>query len=98
MVASQKYLREEEFTLFARWLMANKALLSVDWAPLVIAAGRSDFEKLTGVTIKKQLDFDGEMVESVIPDGVESHFPVLYTMPQESAWLMRGADYGYDPI
>lgn len=92
-------VRPDEFDLFAAHLIgADHSIQALEWAPMVAAAERADFEARAaalspGYSIRERAA-DG----SLVPAGARAeYFPILYLQPVAGNEQVIGFDLGSEP-
>ncbi len=92
-------VRADEFDLFAGQLIdGDPGIQALEWAPIVTAAERSDFETRAGGMFPgyriREHDVDGKLV----PAGARAdYFPILYLQPVAGNEGAIGFDMGSEP-
>jgi len=98
LIRTRPTLTEQEFSQFADWLIADPALVSLDWAPLVPASERHRFEQQQGFPMVQPEGVPEANVTYVQALERSQYFPVVYSVPLSPNTSLRGLDHGWDPM
>ncbi|NMG56236.1 PAS domain S-box protein [Aromatoleum aromaticum] len=98
-VSASSAVTRDEFETFTVWITRHPAVVSIDWAPRVLAEERESFER--AVRAEGGRDFrifePGDDGNRRPATGRPEYFPVLYSAPREAGRSILGLDHGYDP-
>jgi len=98
LIRTRPTVTEQEFSQFAHWLIADPALISLDWAPLVPASERYRFEQQQGRPLVQPDGTPEASVTYIQALERSQYFPVVYSIPHSRTTSLRGLDHGWDPM
>ncbi|MET3999900.1 PAS domain S-box protein [Marinobacterium sp. MBR-109] len=97
LLQARPNLTEQEFNQFAGWLGQDPALIALDWAPLIPAAERAQFEQQHKHRVVQPVGLLNPKVTYMSADDRNPYFPVLYSAPPTLGASVLGLDHSWDP-